>query len=56
MNQFQIINRQETWRDEKKDENKQDPADKKKLFTSHIKLLYIVPCLYNWETWCKLRH
>lgn len=30
MNQFQIINRQETWRDEKKDENKQDPADKKK--------------------------
>lgn len=49
MNQFQIINRHETWRDEKKDENKQDPADRereeknktKKLSTSRIKLLYL---------------
>lgn len=46
MNQFQIINRHETWRDEKKDENKQDPADKKKTNQKQKSFLPLISSCY----------
>lgn len=40
MNQIQIINRHGTWQDEKKDENKQDPVDKKAFYLSYEAAIY----------------
>lgn len=58
MNQFQIIKRDKTWRDEKKMEKQTGwRGRRERLSSSPTWLLYLAPCslrLYKQQTWCEL--